>query len=664
MPLNRPHPLSRTDKTTTVAVSAAIGLGVGVAALAGGAALAGAAFGTGLMTLSASSHSTATTGARASGPRKRHAKPAVQEKDVRWDAEGRLCNWQEVLKIARQGGIVPELRAMLWPILVGVYGADWTALEREIELRRLRNLYTKLVLVCEELEAQVQVAKASAFGERPAIGNLPSGSSGASSSTRSSSLPGNLASFAESHRIIVMDAVRTDLRTQPLNSVSGKGDVNALSNAESGSMQTSSRKELSMPSIYAGLSLPTVSVLPVSVSDGIPELMLVDPPTLGPAEAVASGQLPLWRSDLAASTIDAATHVNPISRRLMLRMVNILSAYAVHDPESGYCQGMSDLAATFVQLMDDDALAFACFERLMRHARQNFRHDEMGIKRQLSRVARIISDTDPVLYKKLEALGVSDCMFAYRMVLVMLRRELPLEHALTLWEAKWSTETLTAFEEGQLEANKSTKGTLLARGSGSTPLDTSRSHDGNDHHPPTSSGGAHVSRMNSTSSRSTSHEFPASVLSPVRSSSSTSSLNSASAGAVGSRERTDGGGGGGDNTVGGSNGQKSNGGGGSGHGSSWKSLSKSEGYTGGPTSSGSLSKNQGHDPSFEPPDFILHFIVAVVRAERRRILSECRDSDDILRMFNSLKIDFWSALAHARKQYKAYVQGSAVLERL
>lgn len=43
-------------------------------------------------------------------------------------------------------------------------------------------------------------------------------------------------------------------------------------------------------------------------------------------------------------------------------------------------QGMSDIAAVFVQLFDDDALAFAAFERLMRSARRNFRHDEAGIK--------------------------------------------------------------------------------------------------------------------------------------------------------------------------------------------------------------------------------------------------------------------------------------------
>lgn len=47
-------------------------------------------------------------------------------------------------------------------------------------------------------------------------------------------------------------------------------------------------------------------------------------------------------------------------------------------PPSSCCR--SDLASVFVQLFDDDALAFACFERLMRGARRNFRHDETGIR--------------------------------------------------------------------------------------------------------------------------------------------------------------------------------------------------------------------------------------------------------------------------------------------
>ena len=65
-----------------------------------------------------------------------------------------------------------------------------------------------------------------------------------------------------------------------------------------------------------------------------------------------------------------------------------------------------------------------------------------------------------------------------------------------------------------------------------------------------------------------------------------------------------------------------------------------------------------------PPDFLLQFVAAVVRAHRGRILSDCRDADDVLRLFNSVSVDFWTALAQARKQFKAYAQGIAVMQRL
>lgn len=149
-------------------------------------------------------------------------------------------------------------------------------------------------------------------------------------------LPGNLAAFAEAHRIIVLDALRTDLRAST-----------AAKHAIGGSSGTS-------------LSGPTLTVLPVATGDGIPELMMVSPGETGgaappaaasseaeleaiaadPAGAAAEGRLPRWRSPLAADVLWGAAHLEEDTRGRMLRLVNILSAYAVHDPETGYCQGM------------------------------------------------------------------------------------------------------------------------------------------------------------------------------------------------------------------------------------------------------------------------------------------------------------------------------------
>nr|VDC98966.1 unnamed protein product [Brassica rapa] len=120
------------------------------------------------------------------------------------------------------------------------------------------------------------------------------------------------------------------------------------------------------------------------------------------------------------------------------RLVAILEAYAVFDPEIGYCQGMSDLLSPLLAVIEDDAFAFWCFVGFMSKARHNFRLDEVGIRRQLSMVSKIIQFKDIRLYRHLENLEAEDCFFVYRMVVVMFRRELTFEQTLCLWEVMWA----------------------------------------------------------------------------------------------------------------------------------------------------------------------------------------------------------------------------------
>ncbi|BAF28536.1 Os11g0587500 [Oryza sativa Japonica Group] len=48
------------------------------------------------------------------------------------------------------------------------------------------------------------------------------------------------------------------------------------------------------------------------------------------------------------------------------KLWDILAVYAWIDKEIGYCQGMSDLCSPMIVLLNDEADAFWCFERLMR----------------------------------------------------------------------------------------------------------------------------------------------------------------------------------------------------------------------------------------------------------------------------------------------------------
>ncbi|KAK1258397.1 hypothetical protein QJS04_geneDACA006991 [Acorus gramineus] len=131
-------------------------------------------------------------------------------------------------------------------------------------------------------------------------------------------------------------------------------------------------------------------------------------------------------------------HLEPCRIYHAARLVAVLEAYVLHDPEIGYCQGMSDLLSPILAVIEDDDEAFWCFVGFMKKARHNFRLDEVGIRRQLNIVSKIIKSKDSHLYRHLEKLQAEDCFFVYRMVVVLFRRELTFEQTVCLWEVMWA----------------------------------------------------------------------------------------------------------------------------------------------------------------------------------------------------------------------------------
>lgn len=150
---------------------------------------------------------------------------------------------------------------------------------------------------------------------------------------------------------------------------------------------------------------------------------------------VSEGQARRLASDVGLEDYD---HLEPYRIFHAARLVAILEAYALYDPEIGYCQGMSDLLAPIITVMEEDYEAFWCFVGFMRKARHNFRLDEVGIRRQLNTVSKILKSKDSQLFRHLEMLQADDCFFVYRMVVVLFRRELSFEQTLCLWEVMWA----------------------------------------------------------------------------------------------------------------------------------------------------------------------------------------------------------------------------------
>nr|CAB3476667.1 unnamed protein product [Digitaria exilis] len=143
--------------------------------------------------------------------------------------------------------------------------------------------------------------------------------------------------------------------------------------------------------------------------------------------------------------------------RNMARMSDILAVYAWVDPSTGYCQGMSDLLSPFVVIYEDDADAFWCFEMLLRRMRENFQMEgPTGVLKQLQALWKIMELTDVELFEHLSAIGAESLHFAFRMLLVLFRRELSFEESLTMWEMMWAAdfdeEAIRRLEESCLES--------------------------------------------------------------------------------------------------------------------------------------------------------------------------------------------------------------------
>ncbi|XP_073223053.1 uncharacterized protein [Cicer arietinum] len=149
-------------------------------------------------------------------------------------------------------------------------------------------------------------------------------------------------------------------------------------------------------------------------------------------------------------------------RRNLARMSDILAVYAWVDPATGYCQGyvfscMSDLLSPFVVIFEDNADAFWCFEMLLRRMRENFQMEgPTKVMKQLRALWHILELSDREIFAHLSKIGAESLHFAFRMLLVLFRRELSFNEALSMWEMMWAADFDESWaydlEESCLEA--------------------------------------------------------------------------------------------------------------------------------------------------------------------------------------------------------------------
>ncbi|MCO5579879.1 hypothetical protein L7F22_033743 [Adiantum nelumboides] len=397
---------------------------------------------------------------------------------------GRLIDQHKVLKKIRHGGIDRIIRAEVWPFLLGFYDLDSTQEEREAEECRKRDVYRDLRIQCDALRANISEAvldhdgsdenSNSEFGASSSCGMekqqvfTKDANSGidsceeASEKEHKTEVTTITATPATNNTPTATAMESEDIKDGRLKATEDLLKQQVFTkDADSGidSCEEASEKEHKT-------EVTTITGTPAT--NNTPTATAMESEDINDSRLKATEDFVTWQRIIrldavrmnaewvpyspsqANVTEDVAgelalsvglkddEHLEPCRQHHAARLVGILEAYALFDPETGYCQGMSDLLSPFVALLDEDSQAFWCFVQFMNTARHNFRLDEAGIRRQLNKISSIFKVGDPHLYSHLESMDAQDCYFVYRMVVVLLRRELTFEQTITLWEVIWA----------------------------------------------------------------------------------------------------------------------------------------------------------------------------------------------------------------------------------
>jgi len=149
-------------------------------------------------------------------------------------------------------------------------------------------------------------------------------------------LPPEVRQFAEAHRIIIIDAVRTDFQRHTADM--------ALDEHSSAFGYSSSGPGSPTGRLVDGSGVAAIAEYVTSSLSSIQQRYVAMQQywlgsLLGGQAAVWGHQQPLWVSEATHLVLENQGHMIAESKRQVCRMVAMLSAYALHDPDTGYCQG-------------------------------------------------------------------------------------------------------------------------------------------------------------------------------------------------------------------------------------------------------------------------------------------------------------------------------------
>ncbi|KAF4112788.1 small G protein signaling modulator 1 isoform X2 [Onychostoma macrolepis] len=126
------------------------------------------------------------------------------------------------------------------------------------------------------------------------------------------------------------------------------------------------------------------------------------------------------------------------------KLRNIMCSYIWQHLEIGYVQGMCDLLAPLLVILDDEAMAFSCFTELMKRMNQNFPHGG-AMDTHFANMRSLIQILDAELFELMHQNGdYTHFYFCYRWFLLDFKRELVYDDVFAVWEVIWAAKCVSS----------------------------------------------------------------------------------------------------------------------------------------------------------------------------------------------------------------------------
>uniref|UniRef100_A0AAQ5Z3X1 Small G protein signaling modulator 1b n=1 Tax=Amphiprion ocellaris TaxID=80972 RepID=A0AAQ5Z3X1_AMPOC len=120
------------------------------------------------------------------------------------------------------------------------------------------------------------------------------------------------------------------------------------------------------------------------------------------------------------------------------KLRNIMCSYVWQHLDTGYVQGMCDLLAPLLVILDDEVMAFSCFTELMKRMNQNFPHGG-AMDSHFANMRSLIQILDSELFELMQQNGdYTHFYFCYRWFLLDFKREMVYDDVFSVWETIWA----------------------------------------------------------------------------------------------------------------------------------------------------------------------------------------------------------------------------------